>query len=203
MSKLRVNELDSRTGSKIEVATGTDFKYKDGVVQIKRTVINTTSTITTATLSSIGSVSITPKFSNCLIKVDCVIQVHHANYYGGALQVFRNVSGTGTALGISTDTTMSDTSITTTVLNYTGGVYGIGVRLGEYSSYTETNFGKNWCPTPISFTFYDEPNTTSAISYDLYGATSNSSYPLYINRPTDTNAGPRAISVMTVTEIGQ
>lgn len=203
MSKLRVNELDSRTGSKIEVATGTDFKYKDGVVQIKRTVINTASTITSATLTSIGSVSITPRFSNCLIKVDCVIQAQHASYYTGALQVFRNVSGTGTALGISTDTTMSNSNVTTSVLNYTGGQYGIGVRLGEYSSYTETNFGKNWCPTPFSFTFYDEPNTTSAISYDLYGATGSSSYPLYINRSTDTGDGSRSISVMTVTEIGQ
>lgn len=203
MSKLRVNELDSRTGSNIEVATGTNFKYKDGVVQIKRTVINTTSSITSTTLTSIGSVSITPKFNNSLMKVDCVIQVFHASYYTGALQVFRNVSGTGTALGISTDTTMGQSNVTTSVLNYTGGQYSIGARIGEYSSYTETNFGKTWTATPFAFTFYDEPDTTASISYDLYGATGSATYPLYINRGTDTGDGARSISVITVTEIGQ
>lgn len=64
MSKLRVNELDSRTGSTIEIASGANLKSSGSVVQIKHTTYGTLTSSTSASYVDLCNIVITPKFAN-------------------------------------------------------------------------------------------------------------------------------------------
>jgi hypothetical protein len=64
MSKLRVNELDSRTGSTIEIASGANLKSSGSVAQVKHTTYGTLTNTTSASYIDLCNIVITPKFAN-------------------------------------------------------------------------------------------------------------------------------------------
>ena len=64
MSKLRVNELDSRTGSTIEIASGANLKSSGSVVQVKHATYTNQSNTTSTSYVDLCNIVITPKFAN-------------------------------------------------------------------------------------------------------------------------------------------
>lgn len=85
MSKLRVNELDSRTGSTIEIASGANLKSSGSVVQVKHTTYGTVSNTTSTSYVDLCNIVITPKFANSSFYL-------YANFSWsgrGALNLFR------------------------------------------------------------------------------------------------------------------
>ena len=86
MSKLRVNELDSRTGSTIEIASGAKLKSSGSVVQVKHATYGTVSNTTSTSYVDLCNIVITPKFANSSFYL-------YANFSWsgrGALNLFRD-----------------------------------------------------------------------------------------------------------------
>jgi hypothetical protein len=86
MSKLRVNELDSRTGSTIEIASGANLKSSGSVVQVKHTTYGTTSNTSSTSYVDLCNIVITPKFAN-----SSFFLLANFSWSGkGVLNLFRN-----------------------------------------------------------------------------------------------------------------
>ena len=180
-SELRVDKIIPTGG----VPTGGG----GGVIQIVEVGHTTQHVITQTNASSpqqIFSASITPKFSTSKIRIELNIFAYHMNYHDGHIGLFRGNASTvitGTSQGSYSD------------------VSSIMVRQGSFED--QGGNGDYQC-NPTYYSYLDTAGTTSAITYNIKGLTSNSSYPTYINRSLsrgqDNSNFPKVRSTLTLTE---
>ena len=160
-----------------------------GVIQVVEAATTTEATITNTTASSptqIFSGTITPKFSTSKIKLELNIFAYHENYHDGFIGIFKN----------------NDTNVITGT--YNGGYSdksNFNLRQGSF----EDQSADYQC-NPTYYSYLDTAGTTSAITYNIKGITSHSSYPTYINRTisrygSSSNYWPKLRSTLTLTEI--
>jgi hypothetical protein len=122
--------------------------------------------------------SITPKFSNSLIKVQCQFYATHRDYYDGYIQLYKNGSA------------MSGKRIVIRNAGHTG------------SDFTSAASRASWyCPAWL-WNFTEAAGSTSAITYSVYAWTQNGGHPTYWNS-TDSNSQEDPTSTMILTEIAQ
>ena len=140
-------------------------------------------TITATSPQQIFSGSITPKFSTSKIRIELNIYVYHQNYFTGYIGVFKGNSST--AIQWDGANNHNNSSIL--------------VREGKFES-----VGSDYKCHAHYFSFLDTAGTTSAITYNIKGLTSNSSYPTYINRAKSRSQSsasfPKLRSTLTLTE---
>ena len=180
-SELRVDKIIPTTG----VPTGGG----GGVIQIVEVGHTTEHTITQTNASSpqqIFSATITPKFSTSKIRIELNIFAYHMNYHDGHIGLFRG-SASSVIRGASQGS-YSDVS-------------SIMVRQGSFED--QSGNGDYQC-NPTYYSYLDTAGTTSAITYNIKGLTSSSSYPTYINRAhsrgSSNNNFPKLRSSLTLTE---
>jgi hypothetical protein len=143
MSTLKVNNIDTQTGSNIVVASGKNFIAPNHIIQVVDGVdaTQTTSTSTTFTASNL-TVTITPKFTSSKILVGYSMTTYNTvNLVHNKLTIYRSIDGgTATNLGNATWGLSVDGN-------------GTGNAMGSQSATT-----------------HDSPNTTSSVVYTVYGA---------------------------------
>ena len=181
-SELRVDKIIPTTG----VPTGGG----GGVIQIVEVGHTTEHAITQTSTSSpqqIFSASITPKFSTSKIRIELNIFAYHMNYHDGHIGLFRGSASTvitGASQGSYSD------------------VSSIMVRQGSFED--QSGNGDYQC-NPTYYSYLDTAGTTSTITYNVKGLTSNSGYPTYINRTLNRDQSnsnfPKLRSTLTLTEI--
>jgi len=179
-SELRVDKIIPTTG----VPTGGG----GGVIQIVEVGHTNEHTITQTSPSSpqqIFSASITPKFSTSKIRIELNIFAYHMNYHDGHIGLFRGNASTvitGASQGSYSD------------------VSSIMLRQGSFEDQGNGDYQCN----PTYYSYLDTAGTTSAITYNIKGLTSNSSYPTYINRAHSRGQSnsnfPKLRSSLTLTE---
>lgn len=198
MSKLRVNELDSRTGTTIDIPSSTTLYAPGHIIQTLQSTYDTATSTTSATHTTILTVNITPKFNTSKILVSVQLWLWHRNYYTGYAGIFRGT----TEITTGTDTTNDDNNFASST-PYKGS--GIGIRTAESGSNNQAS--TNWAPFPFSHMILDSPSTTSQTTYTVKIWTNDggvgSSHPLYVNRATGTSNSPRPICTLTCQEIAQ
>ena len=157
-----------------------------GVIQIVEVNTNTEQTITSTTPTTVLTASITPKFSTSKIRIELNIFAYHMNYHDGHIGLFRGNASTvitGASQGSYSD------------------VSSIMVRQGSFED--QSGNGDYQC-NPTYYSYLDTAGTTSAITYNIKGLTSSSSYPTYINRAhsrgSSNNNFPKLRSSLTLTE---
>ena len=158
-----------------------------GVIQIVEVGHTSEHTITQTNASSpqqIFSATITPKFSTSKIRIELNIFAYHQNYHDGYVGLFRGSASTvitGTSQGSYSD------------------VSSIMVRQGTFEDQSS-----DYQCNPTYYSYLDTAGTTSAITYNIKGLTSNSSYPTYINRALSrsqsSSSFPKLRSTLTLTE---
>ena len=186
MSTLKVNNIDTQTGTTISVASGKVLTAPGHVLQVKSAALTDVQAISSAdTRTDITnlSLSITPSSTSSKILVNT-----HISYGGTANNLYAsgNLLRDSTAIGVNTTATGSQLNIS----------FGLNLVGQANETYKLRN---------SSMTFLDSPSTTSALTYKVQGRL-DANGTLYINRPgVDANAdyGSRGISTLTVMEIGQ
>ena len=174
MSTLKVNNLDTQTGSNIVVASGKVLSAAGHIIQ---TVIGSKFTTqqqsTSTSYADVVSLAITPKFSSSVIKV-CF-------YY--------NVSGNHAIRLVRDSTTVFQP--TNTYLNY------------DADSYGQTSHVSDSTRRTIAMSYIDSPASTSAITYKWQVASYNAGNGtgLMFNELTATTAS--AYTYMEIMEIAQ
>ena len=161
-----------------------------GVIQVVEVGTTTEATITNTNSSSpteIFTATITPKFSTSKIRIELNIFAYHMNYHDGHIGLFRGNASTvitGASQGSYSD------------------VSSIMVRQGSFED--QSGNGDYQC-NPTYYSYLDTAGTTSAITYNIKGLTSDSSYPTYINRALSRGQSnsnfPKLRSSLTLTEI--
>ena len=80
MSTLKVNNIDTQTGTTISVASGKVLTQPGSVIQVVRKTVDqsghASSTSSSYTDIASSSLSITPKFANSMIRYSCSIYMH-------------------------------------------------------------------------------------------------------------------------------
>ena len=135
------------------------------------------STTSTSAVQAWTGLSITPKFSNSLIKVECNWFCVHRDYYDGYARIYRNGSATNVRRVIRNAA-------------HTG------------SSFTDGSTRTIWyCPAWL-WSFTEAAGSTSQITYSMYCWTQNASQTTWWNdAPSTTEDNPE--STMILTEIAQ
>lgn len=182
MSKILVDEIAPKTsGSKVLMPQG-------GVIQIQYDQLTTSDvvTITAQTytkLTTLPNVTITPVSTSSKMKIDVMWNGEFGDQsaaYNGVWCLYRN----NTLIKGNTETGYGSTGMASSSISY---------WVADADS----------TPENASYTYFDEPNTTSAITYYM-GFYSSIGAGLYTNRVVNTNTVngyERLISNMTVTEI--
>ena len=134
------------------------------------------------------SVSITP--SSTSSKILLIVNPYFSVNGHGSLRLTRSIGGaTATTAGFVGDQGLSSRTAAT------------------FHEYTTTSYNTGYNPNSGGITFFDSPNTTSAVVYQLQGAVPHSAtYTLMINRPYsdgDANWSARLRSSMTAIEVKQ
>ena len=175
----------------IQGANGSDIPYIKGhVLQVKyfQLTISQIETIAAANTDQIISnfnIDITPKSTSSIIKLEASIMHECANGSQDTMWFFYRDT---TKLG-NTQASPGNRKI------------GISPSLPSHGNTTPDN---DSTPEFASLTYFDAPQTTSAINYKL-GVNSNGTNMLFINRTvgdTDSVAFDRGVSFISVTEIG-
>lgn len=181
-SKILVDEIAPKTaGGKVLMPQG-------GVIQIQYDQLTTSDvvTITASTytkLTTLPNVTITPVSTSSKLKIDVMWNGEFGSNnmaYNGVWCLYRD----NTLIKGNTET----------------GYSSVGMAASSTSYWLED---ADSTPENASYTYFDEPNTTSAITYYV-GFYSSQNGGLYTNRVVNTNTGDgyeRMISSMTVTEI--
>jgi len=170
MSTLFVNNLNTASGTDITVASGKTIKAPGSVVQFAyrdptAAMITQASAASDSYVNSNISVTITPKYANSVILIDGDFQFGLSNNFNNYAYITlkRVISGGATTdLGHQTS----------------GGVnYGILQRGGTnaYEWYSQT------------FTFPDKPNTTSAVTYEVWFRRNGGSGTMYMGWTSSSN----------------
>ena len=158
-SELRVDKIIPTAG----VPTGGG----GGVIQIVEVGHTTEHTITQTNSSSpqqIFSATITPKFSTSKIRIELNIFAYHMNYHDGYIGLFR-----GSASNVITGTSQ-------------GGYSDVSSFVLRQGSFEDMQGNGDYQCNPTYYSYLDTAGTTSAITYNIKGLTSNSGYPTYVNR---------------------
>jgi len=179
-SELRVDKIIPTTG----VPTGGG----GGVIQIVEVGHTTEHAITQTSTSSpqqIFSASITPKFSTSKIRIELNIFAYHENYHDGHIGLFKG-SDTNVITGTSAGSYSDKSSLM--------------IRQGSFEDQSD-----DYQCNPSYYSYLDTAGTTSTITYNVKGLTSNSGYPTYINRTLNRDQSnsnfPKLRSTLTLTEI--
>tara|TARA_Y100000114_G_scaffold75915_1_gene69627 strand:- start:125 stop:640 length:516 start_codon:yes stop_codon:yes gene_type:complete len=155
MSTLKVNNIDTQTGTNIVVASGKVLSAPGHIIQIVRKTVDqsghASSTSSSYTDIASSSLSITPKFANSMIRYSCSIYMHCQT---GSTRFRYTIFRDSTDLS----TLHSSTSY---------GEYGPGAD-GSVNTYD--------CWTRVAIDF---PNTTSAVAYSVQFARTAGSLGLY------------------------
>ena len=178
-SELRVDKIIPTAG----VPTGGG----GGIIQVVEVGHTTEQTITETSASSpeqIFSATITPKFSTSKIRIELNIFAYHENYHDGHIGLFR-----GSASNVITGTSQGSYSDKSSIM----------VRQGSFEDQSS-----DYQCNPTYYSYLDTAGTTSAITYNIKGLTSDSSYPTYINRSQSRGSSnsnfPNLRSSLTLTE---
>ena len=141
-SGANANKVLIPSGQTLDVSGGTLVPSEKQIVQtVKNLASGYTNHSTTSWTATGLAVTITPKYSNSIIRLDVSTNIWwstaSANAEYACLGFYRN-----------------GTSILPTV-------YGVALKgaKGAYENYND----------PINFTYYDSPSSTSALTYTLYG----------------------------------
>ncbi|MEL0287047.1 MAG: hypothetical protein VXA34_00165 [Gammaproteobacteria bacterium] len=183
MSKILVDEIAPKTsGSKVLMPQG-------GVIQIQYDQLTTADVVTmTAStytkLTTLPNVTITPVSTSSKMKIDVMWNGEFGSMdsaYNGVWCLYRN----NTLIKGNTDT---------------GGYLTMGMAASSISYWVQE---ASSTPENASYTYFDEPSTTSAITYYI-GFYTTQGGGLYTNRTVTDSTGDgyeRMITNMTVTEI--
>jgi len=178
-SELRVDKIIPTGG----VPTGGG----GGIIQIVEVGHTTEATITNTNSSSptqIFSASITPKFSTSKIRIELNIFAYHENYHDGHIGLFK-----GNDTNVITGTSQGSYSDKSSLM----------IRQGSFEDQSD-----DYQCNPTYYTYLDTAGTTSAITYNVKGLTSNSGFPTYINRTMNRGQSnsnfPKLRSTLTLTE---
>jgi len=170
-STLKINNLDTASGTDITVAAGKTIKAPGSVVQFVRrdptaAMVSQVTTNATSFTNTNISITITPKYANSIILIVGDFHIglasSYSDYVYGTLK--RVISGGATT---SLGHVHSD-----------GRDFGVFQRGGSASS-------NDWASS--TFTFPDAPNTTSAITYQVWTRNNNTSTNHYIGWTSATN----------------
>ena len=156
-SELRVDKIIPTAG----VPTGGG----GGIIQVVEVGHSTEHTITQTDSSSpqqIFSATITPKFSTSKIRIELNIFAYHENYHDGHIGLFK-----GSDTNVITGTSQGSYSDKSSIM----------VRQGSFEDQSS-----DYQCNPTYYSYLDTAGTTSAITYNIKGLTSNSGYPTYVNR---------------------
>ena len=169
MSTLFVNNLNTASGTDITVAAGKTIKAPGSVVQFayRDPTATMQSQVTTNTASYANtniSVTITPKYANSIILIVGDFHIGSAGGYSDYVygQLRRVISGGAT------------TSL--------GHVHSDGRDFGCFQAYYGSN---QWRSS--TFTFPDTPNTTSAITYQVWTRNNSTSGNHYVGWTSSSN----------------
>lgn len=189
MSTLRVDNLNSRTGTTINVPTGTNFYAPGHIIQVVNTYYKTPTSLSIPasynTYTDVPGISatITPRSVNSKI----YMTVRWFGEWNGitlSWEAMFNIKRNGTLIG------QPDPNGTNT----------LGIHMGSLSIY---NSDADSTPETCFFDYYDSPASTAALTYQLAIA-SASSGTMYINRcvnATTGNSYERGTSSITLFEI--
>ena len=161
-SELRVDKIIPTGGVGSDT---TDQRHGGGIIQIVEKVYSTQQTITQTSAQDIFSASITPKFSTSKIRIELLLMCSKVPFHSAYVSLLR-----GSTLLKGLDSHTGGNDATFAVRN---GCYHSGVGGGTYQRYAENR---------EYYTYFDNPATTSAVTYNVKGETTDASYPFYINR---------------------
>jgi hypothetical protein len=190
-STLKINNLDTASGTDITIPTGkklvvTDtggVKLPGGIVQVVRSIVNNPSSTQTSSTSYIAvnsapEVSITPKFAGSLIMIYCGGPIAHFNLtsnYGPVYNIGRTIGGGSVA--------MVDT---------TGPLHGV---------YKNNQSTQHWEDHIVNYQFCDAPSYSlgQALTYRMYGRKTNNGNDTWLNHHGGIGAqGPGSASLYTI-----
>lgn len=189
MSTLRVDNLNSRTGTTINVPTGTNFYAPGHIIQVVNTYVSSPSSLSIPasynTYTDIPGItaSITPKNANSKI----YMTVRWFGEYSPqtiAYEVMFNMKRNGNLIGQPPQP----------------GTVAIGIHMAAISYYAND---ADSTPETCFFDYYDTPSTTSSLTYQLC-VSSVSAGTMYINRcvnATTSGGYERGTSSITLFEI--
>lgn len=177
-SVLKVDAIQTTEGKNIVNSTGSVLQ----VLQSTKTDVQTVQSQTFVDISDLN-VTITPSSTSSKFLLTSYIPTSSNGHYD--LRLVRTVSGTTTALFI-------------------GDAAGSRIR-STHHGYIVTNFNTSYDMHPISMSYLDSPNTTSAITYGVQGSSAYSSaYFIEINEQhseADSSYAGRTAASFTVMEI--
>ena len=181
-AKIALNQITGGTPL-TELPAGTTLQ----VVQRDQNALFSTTSTSFVDVTNYN-VSITP--SSTSSKILIILNTHFSINGHGSLRLTRSIGGaTATTTGFVGDQEVSSRTPAT------------------FHQYTSTSFNTGYDPKSGAITFFDSPNTTSAVVYQLQaGVPHSSSYTVVINRPYsdgDANWSTRLRSSMTAIEVKQ
>ena len=189
MSTLKVNNIDTQTGSNIVVASGKVLSAPGHIIQVVRTTPATTSSVTLASsppnmieFSSANRTTITPKFATSLLRLNFSALVSGQNT--SAIMSFKFYDQTNNSnVGFSTLGTGSSRTFC-----------NASFRNKDYDANDRVH---------LNMTAYQAASNTNARTYSIYGMI-ESSQTIYMNMTTtDNNGCSYAPPVFTIEEIAQ
>jgi len=187
-STLKINNLDTASGSTITVPNGKTLYAPGHIIQVKyyqlTTMVNETYGTANANQAITNfTVNITPSSTSSIIKLESNIMYESVNRVWSTMWFFfRNT-----------------TKLANTQASPGNRLTGISPALSSLDSNDDSS------PDMATLTYFDAPATTSAIDYKL-GVISRTNNIFYINRTiTDTNSDSydRGVSFISATEIAQ
>ena len=196
MSTLTVQNIQgsSSSGNKIQVASGHKIMMAGSIIQTQFTKYSTATTLSYSADTAIAipgiEVSITPTAANSVIKLEASWggETVSSSTWDHTFFFYRNT----TQIPTSSDFTTSPGSNRN---------FGLGTACETYYAGADNSS----TPAYVMIHYFDQPNTTSAVTYKL-GFRANDGGTLYINRTVgdlDTGDYERYMSIISATEIAQ
>lgn len=186
MSTLRVDNLNSRTGSSISVPSGTRMYLPGHVIQVQQTdMLSTWSASSSTPVDITGmSVSITPTSATSKIRVSVEVNIGGPDDNYIYVLLLRN----GVSIGAGTTAT--------------------GSRINTFLTATQTALGgpNGYRIHNLARSYLDSPASTSTLTYKLQMASPYLTGTMYLNRyynDVDATHNQRPGSSITVMEIAQ
>lgn len=178
-SIIKADSISTVSGSgALSVLSGTNLHAPGHMIQtVSGTYSTIGSTASTTAVQAWTGVSITPKFSTSLIKVECNWFCMHRDYYDGYAQIYRNGSPINVRKVIRNAA-------------HTGSGFTSGETRGIY-----------YCPSWL-WSFTEAAGSTSQITYSVYCWTGNATQTTWWNNAKD-NSEDSDVSTMILTEIAQ
>ena len=188
MSELYVNKIYSHTdaNNQIEIPTGHKLVGTDAasivspghaIQTVSGTYSTAGSTTSTSAVQAWTGLSITPKFSTSLIKVECNWYCMHRDYYDGYAQIYRN----GSAINVRKVIRNA---------GHTGASFVGGQSVAAW-----------YCPAWL-WSFTEAAGGTSQLTYSIYCWTQDTSQTTWWN-DAYSSVEENPTSTMILTEIAQ